>query len=123
MKDLLAGSASWAGRETWLARHLPPLENPGQAGVQLLEQLKASARSCHVTLENPELGGVEAGSVFQSASVNVAARSSWEDLIRFLHTVQQPGRFIVFDEANFQVDPSNPGRMLCRFKIAQWYAR
>jgi hypothetical protein len=121
MRGLLADSAASAERDAWLQASLPPLENPDQAGVQLLEQLNALARAGAVTLEAPELGGVESRGAFRSVTVRVSVRCGWENLIRFLHAVQQPGRFIVFEEASLQADPAAPGRMACRFKIAQWY--
>lgn len=122
MKTLLAESGPWAEREAWLAAHLPPLSNPEQAGVKLLEQIKTAASAHGVLLESPELGGVETQSACRSVAVQLVAKSSWENLIRFLHAMQQPDRFIVFEDANLQADPSNPSQMLCRFKIAQWYA-
>lgn len=123
MEKLLSESGSWAEREAWMEAHLPKLENPEQGGVQLLDLVKTAARDHEVALESPELGGVESQSVCRSVSVQLAARCSWENLVRFLHAMQQPGRFIVFENVSLQADPANSGRVLCRFKISQWYAR
>jgi len=122
LKRLLAGSEPGAGHEAWLAANQPKLTNPEQAGVQLLEQIKEAARANEVLLESPELGGIEVKPTCRSVSVQVSARGSWANTVKFLHALQQPGRFIVFETANLQIDSGNAARMLCRYKIAKWYA-
>jgi len=122
MQALLAESDKWTARNTWLNANQPKLTNPGQAGVQLLDQIKETARANDVLLESPELGGIELQGSCRSVSVQVATKSSWENLVKFLHAMQQPDRFIVFETASLQIDPGNASRMACRFKIAKWYA-
>lgn len=122
MKVILEGGQLWAEREAWLNANQPKLTSPEQAGVQLLDQIKEVARANDVLLESPELGGLEVQSACRSVSVQVATKSTWPNLVKFLHSMQQPGRFIVFESANLQIDPSNATRMACRFKIAKWYA-
>ena len=122
LKNILAGSHEGVAREAWLSSHQPKLTNPEQAGVQLLEQIKEAARANDIVLESPELGGVETQSACRSVSVQVAAKCTWGNLVKFLHAMQQPDRFVVFETANLQIDPANATRMACRFKIAKWYA-
>ena len=122
MQTLLAGADEWDGREIWLNTKQPKLTNPEQAGVQLLDQIKEIARTHEVALESPELGSVESQPFSRSVSVQFTAKCSWANLVKFLHAMQAPERFIVFDTATLQVDPSNASRMVCRFKIAKWYA-
>lgn len=122
MQKLLAERDQWAARAAWLGAHQPKLSNPEQAGVMLLDEIKEAARANDVLLESPELGGVESQAAYRSVSVQVATKSSWANLVKFLHTVQQPQRFIVFESASIQADPANAERMACRFKIAKWYA-
>jgi len=122
MKQLLGESDQWAAREAWMEASQPRLSNPEQAGVLLLEELKEAARASDMLLENPELGVVEARPYCRSVSVQIGTKSSWEGLVKFLHAVQQPGRFLVFESATIQSDPADAKRMACRFKIAKWYA-
>jgi len=122
MKAILAERDQWTARDAWLDAHQPKLKNPEQAGVLLLDEIKEVARANDVLLESPELGGVEAQSACRSVTIQVATKSSWPGLVKFLHALQQPDRFIVFESANLRIDPSNPARMACRFKIAKWYA-
>ena len=122
MKALLATRDQWAAREAWLNATQPKLTNPEQAGVQLLDQVKEAARANNVLLESPELGSIKTEAACRTVSVQVSTKSSWESLVKFLHTMQQPDQFIVFETANLQIDPGNAGRMACKFKIAKWYA-
>lgn len=122
MKVILAENDQWAARDKWLTAVQPKLTNPQQAGVQLLDQIKETARAFDVALESPELGSVEAQPACRSVSVQVSTKSSWENLVKFLHAMQQPDKFIVFETATLQIDPGNATRMACRFKIAKWYA-
>ena len=122
MKAVLAERDQWTAREAWLDAHQPKLNNPEQAGVLLLDEIKEVARANDVLLESPELGGVEAQSACRSVTVQVATKSSWPGLVKFLHALQQPERFIVFEAANLRIDPGNPSRMAGQFKIAKWYA-
>ncbi len=122
MQALVAGVGESAEREGWLSATQPKLTNPEQAGVQLLDQIKEVARANELLLESPELGSVEAQSAYRSVAVQISAKGSWGNLIKFLHAVQAPEHFIVFESATLQVDPSNAKRMACQLKIAKWYA-
>jgi len=122
MKAILAERDQWAARDQWLDAHQPKLNNPEQAGVLLLDEIKEVARANDVLLESPELGGVETQPACRSVMVQVATKSSWPSLIKFLNALQQPERFVVFESANLRIDPGNPARMAGQFKIAKWYA-
>ena len=122
MQALTMEAEAWAGREEWLRLHQPKLTNPEQAGVQLLEETKEIARANEVLLESPELGGVEAQPFCRQVSVSFNAKCTWPNLVKFLHGLQTPERFVVLETATLQVDPSNASRMSCRFKIAKCYA-
>ena len=122
MRALAAEAEKWSARDAWLNAVQPGLTNPEQAGVQLLDEIKAVARANEVLLEGPELGSVETEPARRSVFVQITAKSSWASLVKFLHAVQGPERFVVFETADFQVDPANASRMICRFKIAKWYA-
>ena len=111
----------WEKREAWLKKQQPTLTGPGEAST-LLEQVKQIAGKHNVLIENPNLGGVEAQPTHQSTSVSIETKSPWQPLVRFLHDVQQPESFVVFENVNLQIDSSDPTMMRGKFKIARWYA-
>ncbi|HWL53519.1 MAG TPA: GspMb/PilO family protein [Chthoniobacteraceae bacterium] len=119
---ILAEGENWQEREAWITRHQPVLENREQAGVTLLEEVRQVARASDVLLEKPSLGGIVAEAGYQSVSVEVETRSSWQALITLLHSLQRPENFIVFESVHLQVDPKDATQMQGRLKIARWYA-
>ncbi len=123
MQALVAESEGAAARDAWLTSAQPKLGNPEQAGVQLLDQIKETARANEVLLENPELGKLDAQADYQSVSVQLTAKATWSGLVKFLHGLQSPERFIVLENVSLRVDPADAKRMNCRCKIAQWYAK
>jgi len=123
MQSLIAEAKDSASHDEWIESSQPKLGNSEQAGVQLLDQIKQIARANEVLLENPELGSVEQQPRCQAVSVQLTAKASWAGVVNFMHGLQSPDKFIVFDSATFQVDPSNAKQMSCRLKIAKWYAK
>lgn len=122
LKSVLADRENWAKRDAWLSATQPKLANPDQAGVALLEEVKQTAKAGNVLLESPELGALESQPAYRSVAVLVQTKSSWEALIGFLNSLQQPDKFIVFESADLRIDPGDPTQMRGRFRIAKWYA-
>ena len=111
----------WEKREAWLKKQQPTLQGPGEAST-LLKQVKDAASKHNLLVENPSLGGVDPTPTHQSTFVSIETKSPWQPLVRFLHEVQQPESFIVFETVNLQIDPSDPTMMRGKFKIARWFA-
>ena len=111
----------WEKREAWLKKQQPTLKGPGEAST-LLDKVKEIAGKHNVLIENPNLGGVESTPTHQSTSVSVETKSPWQPLVRFLHDVQQPEAFVVFESVNLAIEPSDPTMMRGKFKIARWFA-
>ena len=111
----------WEKREEWLKKHQPTLKGPGEAST-LLEEVKQIAGKHNVLIENPGLGGVDPTPTHQSTSVSIETKSAWQPLVRFLHDVQQPESFIVFENVSLAIDSSDPTMMRGKFKIARWFA-
>ena len=111
----------WEKREAWLKKHQPTLKGAGEASI-LLDQVKEIAGKHNVLIENPSLGGVDSQPTHQSTSISIETKSPWQPLVRFLHDVQQPERFVVFENVNLAIDSSDPTMMRGKFKIARWFA-
>jgi len=111
----------WIRRDDWLRQKQPKLANESGAGVQLLDQIKQIAKSNEVLIENPGWGASEKLQFYRTVPVSIETKSSWPALIAFLRTVQQPDQFLVFENANVQIDPGDPAMMRGKFKVARWY--
>lgn len=119
MEELCKSRETWTKRDAWLGQKQPKLVNQRNSESELLDYIKANAKKCDVVLENPAIGSATSVSV----SVIIETKSSWEALIRFLNSIQQPDQFIVFEKANLQIDSADQSQMRGKFTIARWYAQ
>jgi hypothetical protein len=111
----------WKKREEWLTKHQPVLQNAGEAST-LLEQVKQIAGKHKILIENPSLGAVQTAPDHQSIAISMETKSPWPALVHFLYDVQQPEKFIAFEDVGLSIDGSDPSIMRGRFKIARWFA-
>lgn len=113
----------WVKRDQWLTEKQPKLTNESAAGVQLLDEIKAIAKECEVALENPAIVTVTKVDTGRSVPVTMELKGTWPALVKFLHTLQQPEKFIVIENATMQVDPEDKSQLRGSFRIAKWYAQ
>jgi hypothetical protein len=113
--------AMWEKRDQWLKKFQPALKGPGEAS-SLLDQVKQVAARHKVLIENPQIGSGETNPQYQSVFASVETKSAWPPLVHFLHEVQKPESFIVFESVNLAIDSSDPTVMRGKFKIARWFA-
>jgi hypothetical protein len=121
MQAVLDQQSLWADRDAALSAKQPHMDNENAAGVELLDTVTDLAKSHSVTLENKIFGGVTKAQWYRSVPVTVDTHSSWPDLISFLYALQKPDQFVVCEQANIQVDPSEQTKMVGHFTIARWY--
>ncbi len=111
----------WKKRQDWLSAHQPLLQNAGEAST-LLEQVKQIASKHKILIENPSLGAVQSTPDHQSIAISMETKSPWPALVNFLYEVQQPEKFIAFEDVGLSIDGSDPSTMRGRFRIARWFA-
>ena len=122
MQTLTADKALWETREAWVKEKQPVLGNADSAGVQLLDQVKETAKKHTVLLDSPVIRVPNPRPEYTSISVDVETKSSWKALIAFLSEMQKPEQFTVFESANLKIDPNDATQMRGKFRIARWYA-
>jgi Tfp pilus assembly protein PilO len=111
----------WQKRDAWLQQRQPKMTNESGAGVDLLEEIKKAAKASDVQIENPAIGTLQKAPFYRSVPVTLDTKSSWKALIEFLHAMQSPERFIVFETANVQIDANDQTKMHGKFKVSRWY--
>ena len=122
LEALAAERDTWAARNEWIDATQPKLKNRSGAGVQLLEEVKGVARENDIVLENPAIGLPENRDAYDSMPVTVETVSSWKALIKFLHALQAPDRFLAIENVELKVDGTDDSKMRGSFRIARWYA-
>jgi len=122
LQELLSEGPLWEQREKWIQAKQPKLENPDQAGVQLLNHVQDLAKRHQVLPENVTLHTPEARPACISVGLELETKSPWAELISFLEELQTPEQFIALESASVKVDPEDATQVRGRFKIARWYA-
>ena len=125
-KALLSQSDMWAKRQAWLAEKQPAIAaGRDRASIDLLNDLETLTRNNGLLLDAPPVINpaekIAVDAAYQSVSVSIDTKGTWAALARFLHSVQQPERFIVFESATVQTDPSDNNLLRGKFRIAKWY--
>ena len=122
-QTLLSERDFWKQRAAWIQANQPRLTNERGASVELLGRVKEVADKHKVLVSGQELGEPKRGPHYISAEIkNVEAKCTWENLIAFLVEMQKPEEFIVFENANIEVDKENKTEFKATFRIAKWYA-
>jgi len=111
----------WTKRDEWIRQRQTILKNPAEASA-LLDQLKQVAGKHNVLIENPAIGSGETTPYHQTVFASIETKSPWPPLVHFLHDVQQPDAFVVFESVNLALDGSDPTMMRGKFKVARWFA-
>lgn len=111
----------WVKRDQWIQRNEPTLTGPGEAS-KLLEQIKPIAAKYNILIENPQIGSGETTPNHQTVYNSLETKSPWPALVHFLYDVQQPEKFIVFENVMISIDNADPTMMRGKFKITRWFA-
>ncbi len=122
MKTLLANTALWEERDTWLRGKQPPIENEATAGSELLNQVKSEAKTHSIVIEQPALTNPERHPQYTAVTVTFETKSTWKALVQFLYAMQGPEKFIVLESANLKIDPQDQTQMRGRFRVAKYFA-
>lgn len=111
----------WTKREAWMKQHQPILKSAGEAST-LLTEVKDLATKHKILIENPAIGTSDSTPSHQAVFASIETKSAWPPLVHFLYDVQQPEKFVVFENVNLAVDTSDATVMRGKFKIARWFA-
>jgi hypothetical protein len=123
MKTLIVERDLWVQRDQLLSSKQPHLENAGSAAVNFHEELKNLASEHSVMIDQPSLGMVDSSKPhYQAVRVGFETKSNWPDLVDFLHTAQNPDKFIVFTSVTIEVAKNDPSQMHGKFNAERWFA-
>jgi hypothetical protein len=125
-KALVSQSDLWSKRDEWLAGKQPTFgAGRDRASIDLLNDLETLTRNNGLLLDAPPVinpaDKTSPGAAFQAVSVSIDTKGTWASVARFLHKIQQPDQFIVFESATVQTDPSDNNLLRGKFRIAKWY--
>ena len=111
----------WTKREAWIKKHQSVLKSAGEADT-LLTEVKQIATKHKILIENPVIGTGDSTPTHQTVFASIETKSPWPPLVHFLYEVQQPEKFIVFENVSLAIDSADATVMRGKFKISRWFA-
>jgi Type II secretion system (T2SS), protein M subtype b len=123
MRTLLTERDLWMDRDRFIRNAQPKLVDRDGAAVTLLGAVKDIASKHSIVLENAQPGSPDPKPQYISVWVSFETKSKWQDLVAFLSELQAPEQFLVFENANLQIDGADKTQMRGTFRLAKWFAK
>jgi hypothetical protein len=91
--SLLAEKPLWDERSAWMDQNQPFYENGNVAETALLGEVNRLAAENNLTVDQQEIGDRNVTPHYHQVETSFTVTGSLGDILRWLHEVQQPGRF------------------------------
>jgi hypothetical protein len=111
----------WTERKAWLETNQPKLATSSDASATFLAALQQSAKDNKIKIAEQKLLEPDKRPGCQGVSVRLTVNGSFDSLIKWLNTIQQPNLFQPVLKFKLKID-SEPPNMRCELDIARWYA-
>ena len=118
--DLIAQADVWEARSTWLLEKLPPFTKRGEADLILLNLVRdSSSQHSIATQTQPIQPSEKAGMV--SASMAVEAKGELSNILKWLHSIQEPTSFINVPTLTMLNNEENPDEVIVNLTVQKWF--
>jgi hypothetical protein len=94
----------WETRGRWLAANPPPLWSREDSEATFVQELQRSVAVSGIEILSQRLAGTESLRGFEEVNVQLTIRASTEELVRWLHDLQQPGKYLAVSQLNLRAD-------------------
>ncbi len=124
-EELLAQAPMWRERSQWLTDALPRFPSRTEASPATQRTVKSAAEQhgLQVTAQSFLDTGEARTAAAEEAGVAMTLRGSVEQTVRFLHEIQQPGRFIDVRRLSLKPDEAEgaDGMVICMLELVQYF--
>lgn len=112
----------WQQRQLWMDSAIKPFPGREAADAQLLKLVQSSAQAAGLVLDSSELlePSKQSEAYFARAGVRVKATGTLEQLVKWIHGLQEPVDFRSLTNFEFENDDKKPGMVHCRFQCWEW---
>lgn len=94
----------WEERGRWLAGNPLPAWEQENSDASFVQDLQRSVAASGIEILSQRLAENLTAPGFESVSVQLVVRASTEELVRWLHDLQQPGKFLAVNQLNIRAD-------------------
>lgn len=100
--QLIEEKPFWVQRGEWMAAHPAEVYEGTASDSRFAEEIQRTVTGSGLIIESQDLHeAVRQGSLAKSV-IELTARGSLEQLVRWLHAVQQPGRYVAVEALNLK---------------------
>ncbi|MEM8955855.1 MAG: hypothetical protein AAGD22_16995 [Verrucomicrobiota bacterium] len=111
--SLMAEKSLWDERAAWLNQNQPYFENGNVAETALLGALNQLAAENSLTVDDQDIGDRNVTPHYEQVEVVFNLTGSLENILRWLHAVQQPGRFRAVTFCELKPEKSDASIVKC----------
>ena len=104
LQNWIDQAALWEQRANWLAENPPPVWERDVTESELVQELQTSLAEAGMEILNQRLLETSDLPGFREIGVQLQLRGSTEAVVRWLHQLQQPGRYIAIRQFNLKSD-------------------
>jgi len=111
---------TWESRGRWLAGNPPPPWQREDSEAAFVQDLQRSVAASGLEILSQRLAGSASLPGFEEVTVQLTVRASTEELVRWLHGLQQPGRFLAVRQLNVRAD-GDKENLRAELQLTQFY--
>lgn len=92
-RQVLAEKPYWEARERWIEDHPLPKYDDRVSGAEFLQEIQQSLKKRDLKIDSQQLMAAELSGSLATVDVNLTVEGQLEAIVRWLHTIQQPGSY------------------------------
>ncbi len=119
-QTLLEERDAWLEKRNWIQSHQPRFVSDEEAEKELL-QVATSAENRALQVERRELLEIQREANSVEAGMNLQVTGKLEDLLNWLHQIQNPKQFREIRKLSLTPDPANVAKVTCRLTLIRHY--
>ncbi len=104
LQNWIGQAAEWEKKAAWISENPPPQWDQDVSESGLVEELQASLADSGMEILNQRLLETSDLPGFHEIGVQLQLRGNTESVVRWLHQLQQPGRYIAIRQLNLKSD-------------------
>lgn len=102
----------WEARSGWLDQNQPPEYQGQSTDSEFAERVQRETRESRLTIESQQLLSAERTGNWVATPIDLTLRGSLESVVRWLQSVQGPGKFISVQNFNLRQSDDGTGMIL-----------
>ncbi len=109
-RQLLKQRSYWEARQAWMAAHPPEVYDERMTRSKFLQEVQAGVQGKELKTDSQQPLDTERSGSLAIANIDLVLNGRLESIVRWLHTVQQPGKYVSI--GNFTLKQGDDGNSM-----------